>query len=96
MSGPMKVGNRPEEKTWTKASSQEETWCRITCFYSKRGEVEASYRFREGVRFLGFDFQRDYLTLADAKVKKYKGESETGPADNWETTLTEWHGNLMN
>jgi RNA-directed DNA polymerase len=28
--------------------------------------------FDEGFRFLGFDFKKDYLTLPDAKVKKYK------------------------
>jgi group II intron reverse transcriptase/maturase len=28
--------------------------------------------FDEGFRFLGFDFKKDYLTLPDTKVKKYK------------------------
>lgn len=28
--------------------------------------------FDEGFRFLGFDFKREYVTLPDAKVKKYK------------------------
>ncbi|MFD2881861.1 group II intron maturase-specific domain-containing protein [Paenibacillus rhizoplanae] len=28
--------------------------------------------FDEGFRFLGFDLKRDYVTLPDAKVKKYK------------------------
>ncbi|WP_342422724.1 group II intron reverse transcriptase/maturase [Paenibacillus sp. FSL E2-0178] len=28
--------------------------------------------FEEGFRFLGFDFKREYVTLPDAKVKKYK------------------------
>lgn len=28
--------------------------------------------FDEGFRFLGFDFWKDYVTLPDAKVKKYK------------------------
>jgi RNA-directed DNA polymerase len=28
--------------------------------------------FDEGFRFLGFDFRRDYITVPDTKVKKYK------------------------
>lgn len=52
-SGPMKAGNRLEEKTRTsmrlgifffleaRSQKKKKKWCRIPCSHSKRGETEA-------------------------------------------------------
>lgn len=50
--------------------------------------------FDEGFRFLGFDFKKEYVTLPDAKVKKYKDKIRNATRRQQGNNLKEMLGKL--
>lgn len=50
--------------------------------------------FDEGFRFLGFDFKKEYVTLPDAKVKKYKDKIRSATRRQQGNNLKEMLGKL--